>query len=397
MNKYDVIIAGAGPYGLAVGAHLSQVRGLESVIFGEPMSFWERNMPQGMCLRSNWTATQIADPVGKLTLEAFQLERNIQFQTPVPVSRFVEYGQWYQSKALPDLDRRKVISIAASGDHFIISLEDETAVLAKNVIVALGIGAFARRPIEFAAIPKELASHVSEHRDLSAFRGKNVLVLGSGQSALESAALMNEQGVQVEVCTHAGSIHWLGGWASKTLHQGLGKGVARMLYAPTDVGPAGLSQIAARPDLVRRFPRAFQDALRKRALRPAGARWLHKRMQDVNIMLNCGVISAKPIGDQINVKLSGGIEKTVDHVLLGTGYQVDISRYTLLSPKLLAGIERHHGYPKLRPGLRTSVPGLHMLGAPAAWSFGPLMNFVSGAGYASRCLVQHFSDRKKKR
>lgn len=397
MNKYDVIIAGAGPYGLAVGAHLSQVRGLESVTFGEPMSFWERNMPQGMLLRSNWTATQIADPIGKLTLEAFQLEKNIQFQTPVPVSRFVEYGQWYQSKALPDLDRRKVTSITTSGDRFIVALEDETAVLARHVIVALGIGAFARRPAEFAAIPKELASHVSEHRDFSAFRGKNVLVVGSGQSALESAALMKEQGVQVEVCTHAGGIHWLGGWASKTLHQGLGKSVAKVLYAPTDVGPAGLSQIAARPDLVRRLPRACQDALRKRALRPAGARWLHSRMQEVKIMLNCRVLSAKPIGDQIKVKLSGHAEKMVEHVLLGTGYQVDISRYSLFSPKLLAGIERHHGYPKLRPGLESSIPGLHILGAPAAWSFGPLMNFVSGAGYASRCLVQHLSGTKEKR
>lgn len=34
------------------------------------------------------------------------------------------------------------------------------------------------------------------------------------------------------------------------------------------------------------------------------------------------------------------------------------------------------------PGLESSVPGLHFLGAPAAWSFGPIMRFASGGWYA---------------
>ena len=32
------------------------------------------------------------------------------------------------------------------------------------------------------------------------------------------------------------------------------------------------------------------------------------------------------------------------------------------------------------------MPGLHFLGAPAAWSFGPTMRFVSGGWYAGRAL-----------
>jgi hypothetical protein len=34
------------------------------------------------------------------------------------------------------------------------------------------------------------------------------------------------------------------------------------------------------------------------------------------------------------------------------------------------------------------VPGLHILGAPAVWSFGPLMQFVVGTHYASRSLLR---------
>ena len=57
----EVIVIGAGPYGLAVAAHL-KAAGIATQVFGEPMSFWRRNMPKGMKLRSPWRATHIADP-----------------------------------------------------------------------------------------------------------------------------------------------------------------------------------------------------------------------------------------------------------------------------------------------------------------------------------------------
>ena len=78
----------------------------------------------------------------------------------------------------------------------------------------------------------------------------------------------------------------------------------------------------------------------------------------------------------------------MDHILLGTGYRVDISKYEFLAPDLVRSIRRFNGYPCLKEGLETSVEGLHILGAPAAWSFGPLMQFVSGARYASQALIR---------
>jgi len=89
-------------------------------------------------------------------------------------------------------------------------------------------------------------------------------------------------------------IRWLGGLVSRTIHRGFGPKIAKLLYAPTDVGPAGISQIVARPDLVRRFPRAVQDWLRKRSIRPAGARWLVSRLRHVPMHLGRVVASAIP-------------------------------------------------------------------------------------------------------
>ena len=41
------------------------------------MSFWDQNMPVGMFLRSNWTATQIASPENLLTIETYMDETGI--------------------------------------------------------------------------------------------------------------------------------------------------------------------------------------------------------------------------------------------------------------------------------------------------------------------------------
>jgi hypothetical protein len=83
-------------------------------------------------------------------------------------------------------------------------------------------------------------------------------------------------------------------------------------------------------------------------------------------------------------------------VLLGTGYRVDIERYPFLSAQVLAKIERVGGFPVLDKGFETSLPGMHFVGAPAAWSFGPLMRFVAGAEFASPAVAHRILHVKKR-
>lgn len=388
MTRYDVAILGAGPYGLSAAAHLRTVKGLDVHSFGEPMSFWQDKMPVGMFLRSGWEATHIADPDRALRLEAFRDASRKHFSSPVPLDRFVDYGLWYQRNAVPEMDRRKIVKIDRNANGFELSLEKGETVHARRVVIAAGISSFAWRPPEFAWLPPALVSHTSEHRDFRKFAGKQVVVIGSGQSALESAALLHETGAQVGIVARAQSIRWLGGVVSRTIHSGLGPSLSKILYAPTDVGPAGISQIVARPDLVRQFPRSIQDWLRKRSIRPAGARWLVARLKDVPMMLGRTVVSAVMAGDQVRMKLDDGSVRTADHVFLGTGYRINVANYDFFASKLAQSISRFGGFPRLREGFETSVPGLHILGAPAIWSFGPLMQFVVGTHYSSRALLR---------
>jgi hypothetical protein len=386
MTKCDIAVIGAGPYGLSATAHLRTVKGLDVHTFGEPMSFWERNMPAGMLLRSGWAATHLGDPDHSLTLERYQAASSRRFSTPVPLDCFIDYGRWFQRQVAPDLDRRKIIQVEPKAKGFRLLLETGETVIAGRVVVAAGIGSFAWRPSQFAGLPSSLVSHTCENRGLQAFSGSRVLVIGSGQSALESAALLHECGAEVEIVARTRQIRWLGGAVSRTFQHGLGPTVSKLLYAPTDVGPAGISQVVARPDLVRQLPRSIQDWLRKRSIRPAGARWLLARLQNVPMKLGRSVVSATPIGERIRIKLDDGSERTIDHVLLGTGYRVDVSKYDFFSPELAKAINCFRGYPRLSEGLEASVPGLHFLGAPAVWSFGALMQFVVGTHYAARAL-----------
>jgi hypothetical protein len=148
--------------------------------------------------------------------------------------------------------------------------------------------------------------------------------------------------------------------------------------------------------LVYHLPLSVKDKIRKRAVRPAGSRWLVDRLRTVKITGGRTVKTVRTIGDKARLALDDGSERSVDHVLLGTGYDIDISRYRFLPPDLLKQVRRVGGYPDLASGFRSSVPGLHFIGATAARNFGPLMYFIAGTEFVSRQLTSFIChDRRK--
>lgn len=348
------------------------------------MAFWDEQMPIGMRLRSNWGASHIADPEDDLTLDAYCLRNGTHLSKPIPIERFVDYGRWYQRQAVPNLDTRQVSTVEHDGRVFKLTTTDGEEFTPRRVVVATGIGAFADRPPQFANIPVAFASHTTSQRDLRSFRGQRVVVIGAGQSALESAALLKEADVETEVIARQQTLNWVGMHAR--LHK-LGP-VSKLLYSTRDVGPAGISRIVSIPHLFRRLPRRLQDRTAYRAIRPAGAGWLRSRIAGVPITLGRKVISAASTAGKLRLCLDDGTERLVDHALLATGFRVDVSRYPFLARSLVRQLQTTAGFPTLTRGLESSVPGLHFLGKPACWSFGPLLGFVSGAEFASTELVR---------
>jgi len=379
-----VAVIGAGPYGLAAAAHLRRAE-IETVVFGRTMHFWKNHMPAGMLLRSPWSASHIGDPEKQLTLDHYHAEIKTTPEEPVSLERFLNYGDWFQHHVVPDLDQRQVVRIEKEGRGFRLSLDDGGVMRTARVVIATGIGSFAYRPSAFDTIPSNFASHSSDHREFKGFAQRQVIVIGRGQSALESAALLSESGAEVEVVVRGPKVRWL---HAREILRSPWNPLRKVFFHPTDVGPPLLTQIAARPHWFKLLPLSLQPHFAYRCIRPAGAAWLQRRMNAVKITTERNIIAAQPAGDCLKLRLDNGEERRADHVLLATGYRVDILRHRFIAETLAKQILCNSGYPELNRGFESSVPGLHFLGAPAALSFGPLMRFVSGTAYAAAALTQ---------
>ncbi|MFD9909536.1 FAD-dependent oxidoreductase [Streptomyces sp. NPDC059063] len=392
-----VAVIGAGPYGLSTAAHL-RARGLPVRVFGEPMVSWRSHMPAGMLLKSTPVASNIDAPQPGHSLVDYcttvGIPRLARDEDIVPVETFIGYGRWFQGKLVPELEQVRVVSVDRRGaGGFELKLDSGEQFTARAVVVATGLTGLAQLPpVLAAAVPDGPApagplSHSAQHHDLTRYAGTELIVVGAGQSALETAALAAEAGARVQVVARGKGAVAFGGppWAQPRLRPQSPFGRAWSLYA--------LSYYA---DLYRHLPAQARHFLARRVLGPLGAWWLRERFEgkvearEVRRVVRTETREGRPV---LTVETLGGRirELTADHVIAATGYRVDLAALSFLEPGLRARMAVSRGTPKLGAGYASSIPGLYFTGMLAGSSYGPLMRFVCGTEYASPRLAQHLS------
>ncbi|NEB73865.1 FAD-dependent oxidoreductase [Streptomyces sp. SID14478] len=394
---HPVVVIGAGPYGLSTAAHL-RARGIPVRVFGEPMVSWRSHMPEGMILKSVPSASNIDAPQRGHHLvdycDAAGIKRLVTDEDLIPAETFVAYGDWFQQKLVPELERVRVVSVDRRGTAgFELKLDSGEQFTARAVVVATGLSGLEHLPREFAeAVPDGPTptgpfSHSAQHHDLSRFAGKELVVVGAGQSALETAALAAEAGASVKVVARGkGSVRFGSPpWEQPRLRPDTPFGKAWSLYALTYY-----------PHQYRQLPPQARHFLVRRVLGPLGAWWLRERFEGKVAVRDVAGIERVAVSDGapvLTARTHGGRLDDIgaDHVIAATGYRVDLAAMPFLGDGLRARLSVSRGTPRLGAGYVSSVPGLYFTGMLGGSSYGPVMRFVCGTEFASPRLARHLA------
>lgn len=393
------VIVGAGPYGLSVAAHLRSA-GIPFHLIGEPLESWRSFMPQGMVLKSEPFASNLWDPGRRFTFERFCAERRIPFRRirdPLNLARFLDYAEWFRQSAVGELQRDRVRRIRRIGRTFELELASGGGLEAEQVVLATGHMPFCHIPAELSRLPEPLCVHSTRVGDPAAFAGRDVTIVGAGQSALETAALLREAGASVRVLARARAFKW-----NRTTPPPPRRTVWERIREPeAGLGPGWRSlAVSECPRLFRAmFPPDKRHRYVATSWGPSGAWWLHDRVVGrLELLPEHRIRSAEAMGDGVRLRVDNGggaLELRTDRVIASTGFRIDVERLEILDPAVRAQIAREGTAPALNARFESSVPGLFIIGLPSAPTFGPVMRFMFGAKHVAPILARQFRDFRR--
>src|SRR5580693_3197222 len=303
MATSDVLVIGAGPFGLSISAHLRHRR-VEHTIVGRPMDTWRAHMPLGMFLKSEpygsaiSAATRGYDVGTYARLHGF--DDYVDRVGPLSLERFLGYADWFTDQLVPDVRDLTVTNVTPQDGGFKVEFAEEAPVFARQVIVATGLLPYMHIPGELSGLPSDLMTHSSVHDRLDQFSGKRVAVIGAGQSALQTGALLLEAGAEVQVVARRHELIW----------------------------EEAVAQVLRLPDYILRPPSklcegwgcAFADSPDAFRLLPESVR---VRVEDVvDVLTGHQLRSAEPHGSGVRLYLDGAKRSSIDadHVIAETGF-----------------------------------------------------------------------------
>jgi len=392
-SSVDVAIIGAGPNGLGLATYLRK-NGVKHRIFGKPMQTW-RDMPRNMNLKSLGFATSIPTPDGHPTFPEYCRANGLEDYEPIEFHTFAEYGLKVQRDLVPNAEETLVTAVCRQNDEFVLTLETGERLTAKRVVVAVGQTYFARIPEILKAVPTERVTHTWGPKDFAAYTGKDVVVVGGGSSALETAVLLHEHGANVQVV--ARSEAYIGGHGPREWERPL---IERIRVPISTIGHGRENWVLEHlPWLMHYLPAQKRIPFTRKHLGPAAAWWLRARLDGyVPIKTHTALLEARLESDKVTLRVHeagvGEYEIEADHVIAGTGYQPDVESLTFLGKDLKRQVQLWDKAPRLSRHFESSVPGLYFIGPIAAESFGPLVRFVAGASYSVRVVAGHLSRKE---
>jgi thioredoxin reductase len=328
-----------------------------------------------MLLKSEGFASNIYDPDGDFTLGRFCAEKGIEYRDsglPVSLETFAAYGLAFRERMVPELEDKAVVNIESLPNGFALGLDTGETVHTRRIVLAVGITHFEYVPENLVHLPAEFLSHSSRHATVEPFKGREVIVIGAGSSAIDVAGLLHEAGADVRLVARQQTLKFHG-------HNDKARSAWQRLRRPqSGLGPGWKTRFFSDwPMVFHYLPEGLRLQAVRRVLGPAGG-WFSKDkvIGRVSLLLGHTVQESRIQDGRVFLKLApeGGTlrEISADHVIAATGYKVDLDRLKFLSADIRSKLKAVNGSPALSSTFESSVPGLYFVGVAAANSFGPI-------------------------
>lgn len=395
-RQCDVAVIGAGPYGLSIAAHL-RARGVKVRVFGKAMDTWRSHMPEGMMLKSEGFASNLSAPDRVSTLKAYCAAHNVPYADrglPIPRTDFVAYADWFRQRHVPDLEETQVAAVAKTAGGFLLTLETGESVTAGRVVLAVGVSFFQYIPPELAGLPGSMISHSYDHRTVEQFKGRDVVVLGAGASAINLAYELEAAGCSVRLLARAGTVAYNAPPSED----------ARSLWyqlrnPPSPIGQGWRSYFCAvLPGIFYRLPARLRARAVRSHVHAAGGWYMREKVEGhVPQIVGHAVVQAEAVAGRVRLTLKGpeGAGRTLDcdHVIAATGYRVDANRLSFLDDAICRQISKDGSGLQVSAQFETLVPGLYTAGMTAMENFGPVLRFMVGTRFVAPRLAAHLRRR----
>lgn len=372
MIQTDTLIIGAGPAGLAIAGRLSQA--------GKPYTIIEESQFVGNAWRNHYERVHLH------TMKEYSHLPHVPFPKSapryIPRAQMVEYLEEYAQRfGIQPMFGEKAISGKREGGKWIVKTSGRETIETRNLVLATGVNRHPNIP-QWPGQDQFTGDilHSRLYKTGATYRGKNVLVVGMGNTGAEIALDLFEQGANASLSVR-GPVNivmrdTMGNPIQRTsmmigkLPTWLGDPIGRFLANATvgNLSSYGLN----RPDM------APSKQLRTLGKTPVIDVGTIRQIKKGNIQVFGGIQS---FGES-SITFTDGQSLEVDAVVLATGYKPAVT-------DVLEGVDsclNEHGNPT---GLWSDDhPGLYFLG------FDPYSNgILKGIHDDSEKIVTHLASK----
>jgi len=113
---------------------------------------------------------------------------------PVRLETFNSYGLAFQSRMVPELERKVVVGVDRGPQGFRLLLEDGESVNVHRVVLAIGITHFEHIPKHSGKFASGISIPQRRQSQLARWRGRSVIVIGGELPDSTLAGLLHEAG-----------------------------------------------------------------------------------------------------------------------------------------------------------------------------------------------------------